>query len=231
MGGVWVFPGGVVDDSDAGALAVEAVASADSALRPWRAAAVRELVEETGIWLLSRGVAATPDRPHGAQIFASVIESGERFAGDALRYFANWITPALLPFRFDTRFFAAGVPAGVDAAIDGGELVDAEWIRPAEALQRGRDGTWVVAFPTRITLARLVEYASWRAFDDHAEALGTISPVEPRIVAAAATIEIMMPGDPGFEAAAPDRMSPSERAAVARIVDAEGRPVPEVGPA
>jgi 8-oxo-dGTP pyrophosphatase MutT (NUDIX family) len=231
MGGAWVFPGGVVDGCDDGALAHEAVASVDAALLPWRAAAVRELVEETGVWLLERGVVATPDRPTGAQIFARAIEQGDRFAGDSLRYFANWITPALLPVRFDTRFFAAVVPSGVTPAVDGDELVDAEWIGPGDALERGRDGTWLVAFPTRRTLADLSQFASTRTLENHVEALDAIRPVEPRIVASDAAIEILMPGDPGFAAAAPDRCSPSDRAAIESLIEAAGSTVHQVGSA
>lgn len=229
MGGAWVFPGGVVDDCDDGALAHEAVVSVDAALLRWRAAAVRELVEETGVWLLERSVAATPVRPVGAQIFARAIELGDRFAGNSLRYFANWITPALLPVRFDTRFFAAVVPSGVAPAVDGDELVDAEWIGPGDALGRGRDGRWLVAFPTRRTLADLSQFASTRAFKDHVETLDAIRPVEPRIVASNTAIEILMPGDPGFAAAAPDRFSRSDRAAIESVIEAAGSTVPEVG--
>lgn len=229
MGGTWVFPGGVVDDGDDGALAHEAVASVDAALLPWRAAAVRELVEETGVWLLERGVVATPDRPVGAQIFARAIERGGRFAGDSLRYFANWVTPALLPVRFDTRFLAAVVPSRVAPAVDGYELVDAEWIGPGDALGRGRDGTWLIAFPTRRLLADLSKFASTRAFEDHVDTLDAIRPVEPRIVASDAALEILMPGDAGFAAAAPDRCSPSDRAIIESLIEAAGSTVPEVG--
>ncbi len=231
MGGAWVFPGGAVDEGDGSSVARDAVASSDAALVAWTAAAVRELVEETGIWLLDRGTVAAPERPMGVEIFAAAIESGRRFATDDLRYFANWITPELLPVRFDTRFFGAVVASGVDPFVDGAELVDAQWIRPQDALRRGREGAWSVAFPTRRTLAYLGEFATTREFDERVGTLVPIAPVEPRIVVADEAIEILMPGDPGFEAAAPDRMTPSQRAAVERFIKAGVSEVTDVGPA
>lgn len=231
MGGAWAFPGGGVDEGDHSDLAGQAIASADPALHPWRAAAVRELVEETGIWLLERGAVVTPDRPDGIRIFTSVIERGDRFAGDSLRCFANWITPALLPIRFDTRFFAAVVPLGIEPAVDGAELVDAEWIRPTDALERARDRTWSIAFPTRRTLAGLATFVSTTAFEAHVEMLGTPGAVEPRIAASGATIEILMPTDSGYDDAAPDRLTPAERDAIERVIDTERSAVPEIGSA
>jgi 8-oxo-dGTP pyrophosphatase MutT (NUDIX family) len=47
--------------------------------------------------------------------------------------FSRWITPEgeLVNMRFDTWFFAARAPDGVEATPDGGECVDARWITPA----------------------------------------------------------------------------------------------------
>ena len=51
---------------------------------PWVAAAVRELVEETGIWLLESGTVVTSDRPSDEAVFSDVLDREECFAGDAL---------------------------------------------------------------------------------------------------------------------------------------------------
>ena len=47
---------------------------------------MRELVEETGIWLTVNGAQVTDRRPDGPEIFSSTLAP---FDGDALRYFAN----------------------------------------------------------------------------------------------------------------------------------------------
>src|SRR5437660_9031155 len=95
MGGAWVFPGGAVHAQDG------------EGERALRAAAVREVSEETGI-VLGDPVLLVP--------------------------FSRWITPAQVKIRFDTWFFLAGVPADVQARVDGGEVVDARWYPPADAL-------------------------------------------------------------------------------------------------
>jgi 8-oxo-dGTP pyrophosphatase MutT (NUDIX family) len=95
MGGVWAFPGGALEALDG------------SGEERFRAAAVRELAEETAIG----GVAA-----------------GE------LVPFSRWIAPVSLPVRFDTHFFLARAPAGAHAIADGVECVDARWLAPDVAL-------------------------------------------------------------------------------------------------
>lgn len=164
MSGAWVFPGGAVDDTDSGR----------DDLSPHHAAAVRELVEETGI----------------------VVD------GSSLTYFANWVTPAPLPVRFDTRFYAVEVPPSVEAVVDGEELVDAAWIGPAQALERADAGDWLVAFPTRKTL---------EAFSGHDSAVALLASlptdveaIQPRLSVEDNAVRILLPTDPGFDDADED---------------------------
>ena len=56
-----------------------------------------------------------------------------RLATDQLVYFAHWITPEERPIRFDTRFFAAPMPAGQEAVADDQEIIDVRWLTPTEA--------------------------------------------------------------------------------------------------
>jgi 8-oxo-dGTP pyrophosphatase MutT (NUDIX family) len=94
----WVFPGGAVDPSDA----------RPEPLDTMRAAAARELFEETGI-------------------------STE---AEQLVWTSRWITPAGLPKRFDTYFFLGRAGAGAAAVLNQQEAVDFVWITPADALAR-----------------------------------------------------------------------------------------------
>jgi hypothetical protein len=73
----------------------------------------------------------------------------------ALVPIARWVTPAAYPRRFDTRFFAAELPAGAEATFVGGEVADHRWTRPGDALAAmasGEIGMWV---PTSSVLQRL----------------------------------------------------------------------------
>jgi 8-oxo-dGTP pyrophosphatase MutT (NUDIX family) len=120
-GGAWVFPGGRVDAADG---------TGGDALQAARAAAVRELREESGL-------AVT--------------------AGD-LVYFAQWLTPPGRPRRFDTWYFAACAPDGA-VQVDQGEVDDHRWMSPAEALRARDAGSIELPPPTFVTLAQLAVHA------------------------------------------------------------------------
>jgi len=116
FGGMWVFPGGRVEDVDG------------TGLHGARAAAVREAREETGLVL----------------------------AASELVPFAHWMPPAEAPRRYATWFFLAGLPDGAaDVIVDGGEIGDHVWTRPAHALERHRTGEIDLVPPTWVTLRRI----------------------------------------------------------------------------
>jgi 8-oxo-dGTP pyrophosphatase MutT (NUDIX family) len=185
--GVYVFPGGVVEESD---FAPEMAAlcsglSFDQANRiikdvspPEKSlgffvAAIRESFEESGI-LLAHGDAGR--RPlderqmarlagYRAQVhanppmFASRLgDEGLKLATDTLNYFAHWITPEVLPIRFDARFFVAEAPLGQEASPDGQETLEARWISPQDALEENRKGSLKLAPPTFYSLSELAGF-------------------------------------------------------------------------
>ena len=206
MGGAWVFPGGAVDADDDRRSAL--VVSSDADLAPWRAAAVRELVEETGIWLTTGGVRVESLPTADDDVYAAAVRSGATFDGDGLVYFANWITPAPLPVRFDTRFFAFDAAAGVDPIIDGHELVDARWIAPRSAVALDTEGDWLVAFPTRKILEFVAGFGSPRALIDEMVSSPSIPTIEPRIAVDRDSVRILLPGEAGFDEAGPSQADP-----------------------
>lgn len=228
MGGAWVFPGGSIDEADGSETAHGAVQSTDRELFPWRSAAMRELVEETGIWLLASGAVVSQQRLEDDSVYSAVLAGGDQFAGDSLHYFANWITPAPLPVRFDTRFFAVVVPTELDPIIDGVELVDAAWLRPADALERAATGQWDVAFPTRRILEFLEGVASTAHLSDQIEAQPTVRAIQPRLSIVAGKIEVLVPGDAGFDAAGAEELNPAFLETAMRITRSGTDTLPEV---
>ena len=165
--GALVFPGGKIDPPD-DVLAADAarcadVAGLDPAARAFRVAAIRETFEECGVLLARpRGSDALVD----GQRCAALAASGKTFADmladedlvlalDLLTPYAHWITPPVVPKRFDTHFFLAAAPADQLAVHDGGESVDSVWVNPGHALREQEAGNYTIIFPTRMNLKML----------------------------------------------------------------------------
>lgn len=91
---------------------------------------------------------------------------------------SRWITPVGIPKRFDTWFFLAKIDREATVAIDGNEIVESMWIRPADALAR-RDLKLV--FPTIRNLEALTGFENADALID-ARRGAVIEPVEPILV-------------------------------------------------
>lgn len=115
----------------------------------------------------------------------------------ALAVFARWITPALVPKRFDTWFYAVKAPADQLAACDGHETVDAEWIAPAEALRLAALGDRKVIFPTRMNLQLLAEAAD---ADDAVGRAGRrrLVTVQPQVQQRGDGRVLVLPSDAGY---------------------------------
>ena len=232
MAGAWVFPGGAVDQLDHGADAVAAcTGGVGGDMTPWMAAAVRELVEETQVWLTDPPAHIEGAEPFlkDADVYARAIETGRRFDLGQLGYFANWITPSMVPMRFDTRFFAAAVDPATPVYPDPSELDGAEWVTPSNALERSAAGNWVVPFPTERTLEGFVGFDTASDVLGHVRSLGAIPSVQPRIrVGSDGRLEVVLPGDPGFDELTDDRPDPMLLERAARASAAHGTPLAEL---
>jgi 8-oxo-dGTP pyrophosphatase MutT (NUDIX family) len=169
MGGVWVFPGGAVDDGDIpeGSEPGEDDAMGATALR---AAAARELREEAGIELEDT---------------------------DELVEFSRWITPAAVRTRFDTHFFLTPLPDGQEPQVDGEECVEHRWFRPQGALEARGSGEIVLVFPTIKHLEQLCQFASTDDLLAHARSR-KVRPVEPLVLLEGEVARVLLPGDPGY---------------------------------
>jgi 8-oxo-dGTP pyrophosphatase MutT (NUDIX family) len=201
MGDARVFPGGALDDCDRGPAAASAVRwSGDPDELPWRAAALRELAEEAGVFITDPPGAHAAGR--GEDLYARLAAAGAAFDADRLAYFSNWVTPRGAPRRFDARFYAAVLPAGTPCSPDGTEVTEADWVAPAEALRRSAAAEWRVEFPTRKHLEALAEHASPESVLAAAPGPGRVVRVEPRLVFVEDGFRVLLPGEAGYEEAA-----------------------------
>jgi 8-oxo-dGTP pyrophosphatase MutT (NUDIX family) len=209
--GALVFPGGKIHAGDLDPAWTEHCSGwdeFDDEQRGLRIGAIREAFEEAGILLAERldgstfgepcdpGVRDAVDR--GERAFIDVVrELGVRLRLDALTVFARWITPVMMPKRFDTWFYAVRAPADQVAACDGRETVDAEWIAPAEILRLAEAGERTVIFPTRMNVQLLAEASSAEACVVRAEAR-TLVPVLPKMEMRAGGRFLVLPPDAGY---------------------------------
>jgi 8-oxo-dGTP pyrophosphatase MutT (NUDIX family) len=219
MPGVWVFPGGAVDDEDGHA---PPSFGGNHEGSEWKVAALRELIEETGLWLTSGGTVSAPLAQHA---FAAVEASGHMLDQDLLIYFSNWVTPEVFPIRFDTRFFLAVVDSDAKAVVDGEELIDMAWIAPREALERDVEEDWAIPFPTRETLHLITSESATSSLVARLRSLDTVSSVEPRLFVGNGEVRILLPDEDGFDEAGQSQHDPMILQRLAEIV-AEGGRVP-----
>jgi 8-oxo-dGTP pyrophosphatase MutT (NUDIX family) len=194
-GGMFVFPGGRVDNDDhlhkydahrfgpteTQARQVEALGS------EWRGywiAAIRETFEEAGLLLAydeERLVAFDDDTVRERfNAYRSPLHSGElslldiceretlKLAVDQVHFYNRFVTPIGRPRRFDTRFFIAAAPESQRGEHDSKETVDSIWISPHEALERNRAKEFDLMNVTRIQLEWLARYPSKQALLDMA---------------------------------------------------------------
>ena len=170
MAGVWVFPGGAVDEDDSPAGVTGPAAAAAIEARTLRTAAARELREEAGIALADT---------------SELVE------------FSRWITPTVVQRRFDTHFFLARLPEGQEPRVDGEECVDFRWFTPQAALAAHKADEIVLVFPTIKQLEQLSSFSSVDELLSDARARD-VEPVQPRVVLEGEVARILLPGDSGY---------------------------------
>jgi 8-oxo-dGTP pyrophosphatase MutT (NUDIX family) len=198
--GAWVFPGGRIDEGDE-RLAARFAAEQGSA----KVAAIRETIEETAV---PSGF-ATPPRPEHCLDIQATLAAGREFdeivdqAGlaldlDALTPLARWVPRFHAKRRFDTLFFVARAPADDwHPNVVERECTGAHWVSAAEVLERDRAGEVQLIFPTRRTLERLAQHASFDEIVADARA-HPIEPISPWVDEVEGERFITIPDDIGF---------------------------------
>jgi 8-oxo-dGTP pyrophosphatase MutT (NUDIX family) len=208
-GGALVFPGGKVAPED---VELGQTLAPDDALAAFRVAAIRELFEESGLLLAEgatgdgHGLNAAPlDRLRTELVqegvgFTRLLERLElRPALGALLPFAHWITPEMVPKRFDTHFFLARMTDNTVLRHDGDETVDSLWIKPSDAIEAAQAGQHTIIWPTLMNLQKLARNHSvaeaWRTTQE-----GTVVTVLPCLVDTPQGKRMRIPQEAGYDA-------------------------------
>lgn len=159
-GGAYAFPGGRVDEADRLAGTRLAIGDADDAAA--RVAAIRETIEETGIWAAVDPLPADPPQHRAAGLSRWLDNANARILPEHLTPFARWLPAGDAPRRFDTRFYLAdaGLVPKQSPVADGTETESAFWASAADVLASADRGDGRVIYPTRRILERLARFAS-----------------------------------------------------------------------
>ena len=203
LGGFYAFPGGKVDPGDASAAALGACHGLDAAeaarcfpdhatpapLAFW-VAAVRELLEETGVLLAcdASGRTIDPGAPQiagrlhdarralvgGQEAFPALLaRQGWRCDLRPLRYVSYFVTPRSSPIRFAARFFLCRLPTGQVPQLFTEETSEAFWIHPGNGYRRFLAGEMAMAEPAEFGLAYIAQFRSvaelWDCCGDNRE--------------------------------------------------------------
>jgi 8-oxo-dGTP pyrophosphatase MutT (NUDIX family) len=142
-----------------------------------RRAAIRECAEEAGVRLDLQGSAP------------------------ALISWSRWITPANMPRRFDTWFFAAALPHGQAVVGDAVEVVESAWLEPAAAIRGCAGGHFSMMPPALLSLIDLQQ-----TFERHCslsrllgeEAARQTPPILPRLSVLGDGTVAVYPWDPEY---------------------------------
>ncbi len=170
FGGYWVFPGGNLDNG-------LDVFSGDESLEPaLRRCAVRELLEEVNVLSSTLGESFTAERK--VELRSELASPGNGWrefisgfdpAFPRLQSILRITTPPFIPLRFDTQFFHVRTHDSDSPTVDKQELLEGQFIRPADAIKAWEQGEMDIAPPVLFLLRLLATHG----MDDFANTAST----------------------------------------------------------
>ena len=227
-GGMWVFPGGAVDNQDdANYFSSSSTTRKDKKISTimgintggltYCLAAIRETFEEAGVLLSLNRKDQSPlditaesverfqryrDQLNADEIDLKTIFENESLVPDVekIHYIARWITPLGSPRRFDARFFVAKMPSLQIPMHDKKELVNSRWMSPGELIDKAANKEMVLMSPTLRMIKSLAEFDSTDQVIE--SAASNLKDHRARVHATSGVI--VMPHEPGYENALTD---------------------------
>ncbi len=200
-GGMYVFPGGKVEEADG---------DGDDA---YAIAAIRECYEEAGVLLATDADGRMIADGHPALLHRQAVYDGTLSltqlcaehdltpALEDLVWISHWITPVgESPRRFDTRFFVAAAPPSQLSRHDDNETIASTWLGPKEALARHERRELTMMPPTINNLEFVAQHRTSAEVMQAARALERPTAILPklRLDAAGRMTGISMPTDDDY---------------------------------
>lgn len=213
MPGVYVFPGGKLESEDKETsfwqdhvdLPVDQLAlvlgGEVNRMLPYAVAAIRETWEEAGLLMANTEIPHSDSEQHvsGGLAFKRWIQAnGILLSVSRLGHWHHWITPELMPRRFDTFFFTVPVEPGQDCRPDNHETVHGIWIHPKKALFENENGSLPLSPPTLVTLHQMLPFDDIDALMDDTQCRSWPTPIMPRLWPLENSALIIEPWDPDY---------------------------------
>lgn len=224
MAGNYVFPGGTVDLEDRDTnfwkscvdIEPESILSrlggnlsVEEALY-YGIAAIRETFEEAGVFLAHRKEQTKSDLESLNDMRMTsglsrgwlrnlVTDEGWILELSGLGRWSHWITPELMPKRYDTRFFMVFMPRDQECTPDLIETTHGIWISPEKGLAGNFKGDIPLSPPTLVTLHELLKFSNLKALKKEMKTRTWGEALLPRLIASHQGKMIVEPWDPMFK--------------------------------
>ena len=228
FGGIWVFPGGILEDQDQDIAKknycngidekkAKAILNYDQESLTYWIASLRETFEETGALIANRDNNSffTPtedeainlerlrsDLNNGKISFISILKQLKlKIALERLIYISHWITPDVETKRYTTRFFLTSLNEEVTMTHDDLEGTDSKWIGINEALEAHKAGRISLIMPTIKNLESISSYKNTQEMISAKNAIKAkdIPAIEPKFFKENGQWKGLLPGEHGYE--------------------------------
>ena len=228
FGGIWVFPGGILEDQDQDIAKknyfsginekkAKAILNYDRESLTYWIASLRETFEETGALIANRendsffvptkDEAINLDRlrsdlNNGKISFISILKELKlKIALERLIYVSHWITPDVETKRYTTRFFLTSLNEEVTMTHDDLEGTDSKWIGVDKALQDHKEGKISLVMPTIKNLESISSFKSTQELVNAKNAIKAedIPAIEPKFYKENGQWKGLLPGEYGYE--------------------------------
>lgn len=169
-----------------------------------------ELAHMPGFWVFPGGKVDAEDAGDHLEERARLAaarelheEAGLEVSPEGLMSFSHWLTPANMKRRFATWFYLLALPCDASIRVDGSEIVDYQWLSPAQAIAHQRAGELQLPPPTVVSLVDVGHHDSVAALS--AMVAGREPPYFfPKIIPGTDTTCFLYPGDAGYDSGNPD---------------------------